>query len=67
MWPKDRVWNSRDIPPCPKERGEQERLPKAARPLMVGRCGLWLFQHAETYLDHDLDRDRRYNIITKYL
>jgi hypothetical protein len=28
MRPKDRVWNSRDIPPCPKERGEQERLPQ---------------------------------------
>jgi hypothetical protein len=28
MRPKDRVWNSRDIPPCPKELGEQERLPQ---------------------------------------
>jgi hypothetical protein len=24
----DRVWNFRDIPPCPAERGEQERLPQ---------------------------------------
>jgi hypothetical protein len=38
MWPKDRVWNSRDIPPCPKQR-QKKSPPNQTKPSVVSKSG----------------------------